>query len=913
MNVESPGLPAVVQDALERGAVIITANQRAARSLRLAFDHRNKARGLETWQPAEILSWEAWTASIWRELLLEGTTQKLLLNPAQEHTLWHSILEADEQLNTLRTLDHLAEMSAEAWRTVCRYNGPSHMRYAPVSADTRAFQRWSRAFARRCETEGFLTRAELDSAIAAAITAKQLQLPQREIALLGFDATTPSQDALLRSIEAIGIAVSLLPLALPDNRKLQLAAPDEDSELLAAARWIRSRLDRNPAARIALIVPGLDAERTRIERVLRATLAPQLEDIAADRSRAPWEFSIGIPLAETVMVDVALDVLRWTLGPLPLERVSRLLLSRFFGGVADSERGARAEFDAFEVRRPRVKPLRPDLSLAWVKRALERSPRKIRLSNLHLALHSLNQAAKKMAVQTQSFTAWSETFREILEAVRWAARDALDSVEFQNRLKWETALDQLATLDFDGTPVSALEALQLLHWIARQTTFAPESRDAPVQVMGPLEAAGSIFDAVWLMRANDATWPMPASLSPLLPWQPQRDLGVPGADPDLDRERARLLTERIAISGAEVVFSYAQETAESKQHLSSIVSAWNLHELDHTSLKPPETPHEPVPLELIDDIQRLPPLPDAVVRGGAAVLQAQAACGFRAFAERRLWSSEIETSEPGFDALRQGNVVHLVLQTFWDEVQSQAALLGMSNQDLDRTLDRSIDAALDRFVPGFVEQDQSSAWDRAYLDTQRLRLHNLIRPWLAFEKSRPRFAVKRSEEAFRDVRVGPLRLDVRVDRIDTTESGEVVIDYKTGKANPSHWLTGRPDAPQLPLYAILPRDTPLAGVAFAQIRAGRDLKLQGFQQDNALGIKPSRSQTLPLTAHVEQWRDVLTSLAEDFASGDAAVAPKRYPVTCQHCGQRQLCRLDPAALEPDALEDDDPETEEYDG
>ena len=40
-------------------------------------------------------------------------------------------------------------------------------------------------------------------------------------------------------------------------------------------------------------------------------------------------------------------------------------------------------------------------------------------------------------------------------------------------------------------------------------------------------------------------------------------------------------------------------------------------------------------------------LPDRVMRGGATVLQLQAACGFRAFAEQRLWATELETIDLG--------------------------------------------------------------------------------------------------------------------------------------------------------------------------------------------------------------------------------------------------------------------------
>ena len=101
--------------------------------------------------------------------------------------------------------------------------------------------------------------------------------------------------------------------------------------------------------------------------------------------------------------------------------------------------------------------------------------------------------------------------REFLEAAGWGASEGEDSVEFQTRRKWEGALDELATLDFDGQRVGFEQALEGLKRIARQTMFAPESREAPVQVMGPLEAAGGSFDAVWFLRGGDLSWPMAAA------------------------------------------------------------------------------------------------------------------------------------------------------------------------------------------------------------------------------------------------------------------------------------------------------------------------------------------------------------------------------------------------------------------
>jgi RecB family exonuclease len=230
----------------------------------------------------------------------------------------------------------------------------------------------------------------------------------------------------------------------------------------------------------------------------------------------------------------------------------------------------------------------------------------------------------------------------------------------------------------------------------------------------------------------------------------------------------------------------------------------------------------------------------------------------------------------------------------------------MSDVEREEGLEWAIHTALKK-----TEESSETAWDGAYLDMQRQRLHDLLRPWLELEMRRPAFEVKLSEKEFKDVAVGPLRLTVRVDRVDASEGGEIIIDYKTGRAKPSDWLTERPDAPQLPLYAILSEAPQLEAVAFAQVRAGKDMGLHGFATSKDVLVKTAK---LPpgvanLEEQVEEWRRVLTKLAEDFYRGDTRVHPKNYPVTCKHCGQRLLCRLDAAALSGD----EESETEGIDG
>jgi RecB family exonuclease len=193
---------------------------------------------------------------------------------------------------------------------------------------------------------------------------------------------------------------------------------------------------------------------------------------------------------------------------------------------------------------------------------------------------------------------------------------------------------------------------------------------------------------------------------------------------------------------------------------------------------------------------------------------------------------------------------------------------------------------------------------------QQQRLFTLLNAWLDTELQRGPFTVLDSEQK-QQIPVGPLTLDVRIDRIDsvTTSTGEgfVLVDYKTGfSGHPSEWddEDGRPDEPQLPLYTLLDADDQLKGLAFAKVVAG-DMKWLGYQAEDGI-LPPSRvNQVVNLTDTVAEWRHMLEHLAYDFANGHAAVDPKDYSTTCVHCPQRILCRLGPATL--DAIADEEPE------
>jgi probable DNA repair protein len=888
----------LMTEVLDRGWTVITANQRSARGLRYAFDQRNRNAGLANWQPANVLHWDGWTAALWQNLLVDGQASELLLSRAQEHTIWRSILTADTGMAaSLQSPDSLAELTSDAWRTLVRYNGEARLRGSWNSSETKALQRWGAEFERRCRTQSLLPKASLEQTLSKAFEGGRLRV-SAPIALLGFDEFSPAQQSFIKSISASGTQIEELRTELAATQKALVQTRSEIEEIKSAAWWARRHLEENPEMQIAVIVPSLEQRRNTINRIFREVLSPELEDIQAANNVAAYEFSLGVALSETPMVRVALDLLRWSANPLPVERVSALLVSPLFA-MREEERSARATFDALEFRRARL--LLPEVPFLWLVNTVRHSKRGSKLSYLSSTLAAMSRKLTETTVERRTHAAWADHIREFLQTAHWGRGVGEDSVEFQTRQKWESTLDELTTLDFDGSRVSFDQALRELARLAHQTMFAPESHRAAIQIMGPLEAAGSRFDAIWFLGVSDLEWPVRSSSNALLPWPLQRDLGIPGGNLSVDEVRALRITDRIASSAAEIVFSYAIESSKGKQRASPLLNSFHLERVPVAQFIGVPEERTPVVLEEFSD-GAIASLPDRKMPGGAEILKLQAACGFRAFAERRLGAEELREIELGMDAAERGSIVHRTLEHFWKKIGSQAVLKAMPRRERETSLAESIEYGLRRAVAA-----SKTAWEEAYVDLQRARLWALLDPWLDLELQRSPFTVKFSEEDAKDVSIGPLRLDLRIDRIDVTDEGEIILDYKTGGAKAAQWQGERPDEPQLPLYAVLTAaaepEIPLIDVAFAQIRAGKEMAYESFNTKIS-GIKKSEKRRgLSFEEQLVEWRRVLENLAVDFHNGDARVDPKNYPMTCNHCAQRVLCRLNPAAFDEDLDEE----------
>jgi ATP-dependent helicase/nuclease subunit B len=895
-------LAPIIADALRRGATVVAASARAARALHLRFAEEQRAQDHTVWATPAILDWDSWLRGLWRDHAFSSPDAPLLLTPLQERVLWKTAQRDDAAL--VISSDSMAALAMEAWSLLSEYQAHPARRSAWDQPDAERFRHWASDFHQLCSRRGWLSASQLESALLQHLSdPAHIALPA-EILLVGFDRRTPAQDDWLAAVRARGVTVGEVQpetaFAPAETPRAWVVATDLRQEIEACARWARAILLQNPAARIGIVVPSISPVRGKIDRAFRHILLPASEDIRQPSVHLPWEFSLGHPLNEVPAIRAALLLLRWTADPLSAEQVSWLMLSGF---VADTDTNtlAVAHHDA---RLRRFAVLSTERTLLSYRDSLATSPS---LHDLRFRLTDLLRAAEqnRLASTSRQPSVFADLVPRLLDRVAWPGQRFDDSVQFQARQRWQRLLDELALLDFDGSRYSWKEFLDLLEDQAEQTIFAPESHDAPIQVLGPFESSGQQFDAIWFLGTDDTAWPQRGRLHPLLPPAVQRQYGMPHAAPDDDRNLAQKVTTRLLHSAPRVVFSFAERDKDAELRPSPLVAGLFPAGSEPEPARAAEEPFESPALESVEDDAGVPAWPPERNAGGADVLRRQAACPFQAFAAKRLRAEALDESEWGISPSEKGKLLHVVMQRLFSSteplpIRSRDDLVtAIDTKQLPGILEAHIDAAMrDQF--GALPSDP---WQQACLAAEKRRLLIRIGDWLALEAGRQPFAVESCEERLPDVHIGNLKLNLRADRIDLLPDGSrLLLDYKTGNVSTASWDGERPGDPQLPLYAAYGNVENVSGVLFARIRSGKidfEGRVRNAQAQLSADIRGKKALvTHPYSeAMRHEWALALAHLGDEFLRGEAAVAPRDTKV-CDFCDFHSLCRVAESPLVP---------------
>ena len=458
----------------------------------------------------------------------------VLLNSTQALDLWGSVILTHTTGDTRELLDVTASARAamRAWELMRHWELPRQTEFWQ-GEDSRAFSQWATAFESELRAENWITAAELPRELATRIESGQLHLPG-PILQAGFEEVAPAVARLISVCQAkIRAAEKVAPT------KIQCAGcADVTDELEQAARWARSHLEQNPAARIGIFVCGLAPLTSAAERIFDDVLRPGSSFSLPD-SAPVFSVARGANCGEVPILRTALAVLG--------------LLT----GVHRSEAGAIWNSPYLKISRERLSRAETRLRTEGQDLVTWRSP------EIQACLPRFEKAAQSLQGDLRP-SQWAAAFSRLLKQCDWPGERLLNSTEKSALDQWGEILGQLASLDLIHSALNQHQAYERLRQIARGAQLAPAALaiNAPVQILDIEDAGGLRFDAIWLAGLHDGAWPAPPRPNPFLPLKLQFAARVRHSTAEWELEHARRVMQQLATAAPVIVASYPKAASE---------------------------------------------------------------------------------------------------------------------------------------------------------------------------------------------------------------------------------------------------------------------------------------------------------------------------------------------------------------
>ncbi len=888
--------------------LVLTPNRRLSRFILTHYGLYQSSKNIEAWPTLPCMSINSWYQSLWEEICFGSSHemgQCLQINASQEVSIWLDMIRTHTEKHELFNPSAAASACRRAWHTLVQWQAKSDLsavqRLASEPGASEAFLEWIEHYTIFCKQKKLIDSSSAINHLLTAIADSKAALPEK-IVLFGFDDINPQLQRLCELAEQSGSSIEHYNIYREAQQLRTFVQIDIEGEISAAARWASNIIQSNPDASVGVVVPQLLSLRPKVERIFTEVFEPQYVLPEYSRHASGFNISAAMPLSSTPPVAAALLALKLNFHALEIEDLSKVLHSPFIGDF--NEVHARALFDnalreaSTKVRVSTLRQLAGKFGTTESKSAniTEQYQAPLtkdfynRLQNLH---RSVRGVPKKQAPSE-----WGVLFAEQLTILGWPGSRPLDTLEFQQVEVWYKSLAELNSFDYIFPSLSLSQCLELLERVAFDTQFQAQTYDSSVQILGVFEAAGMVFDHLWVMNFDNESWPPPVNPSSLLPLAMQKREGMPMASIERELTLAKKLTERFKASAHNVVFSYCSVDGDKQLQASSLID-------DVPSFYQSDMPEtiENGYLQTIFNEGGLEAFVDScgprivdpkLVRGGTQILKDQAACPFRAFAKHRLGAKPFEQAVTGLNAAERGVLIHGALEVIWKKLRYQKRLLELEEASLKTLIDDSIAASFESILGRSPDVNKTIGTRLKQLETERV--HKLLRAWLELEKQRAPFTVIFSETK-KNMKMAKLPVQIRYDRIDKLDDDSLfIIDYKTGRQEIRTWSGERPDEPQVPIYGVANREK-VSGVAYGQINV-EQVAYKGISEsgDGVPGISSPEllgRLELPDTWQeiLDHWHDVLESLAKEYIAGFAEVKPKHKTLTCRHCTLHSLCRI----------------------
>jgi len=841
------------RDAIERDALILTPNHRLAAKINDAWA---LAIGKSVWRAPRVYSIDHWLKYCWDELqdqnhsLVSGLA---VVGAQQSRYYWERAIAKDDSAHS----NSYAKIAADTLKTLQNWNLSADQ----VPGETPAveyFKRWTNSFEELLQKNKLISQQSSWQLIQRGF--EQAALPaETEIMLYGFQSIPPLQAHVIETASSSIVKVDTDSTASKNNNQAyRLECQDPQAELRMAANWAAQQLKAKPEQRLGIIVPDLNNSLPQVARVVSEALKSEETEMLVN-------ISAGTPLADTAVISAALELIAMLQYERPLNNWLQLLYSPFsaFDQLplqyrVDCELALR-KTRRFEFTLEKfLSTIMPDEESQQIDQQHRQS-----IVDILQPLIDLKRFSKIKTGTQKNFTGWAQFFNQFLGDMDWPGSRSLNSIEYQQRQQWDGTIEQFCTLDNLGIEVGLATALKHLQLLAQDSVFHPKTADAPLQILGLLEGSGLHFDQLWIVGMHSQNFPASVAINPLLPADFQRQHEMPHSLPERELQIAQELLSAYKNNSQRLILSYpilrGEEQLEPSPLIRDIAVSSGAELLVEPEAYPPWLA-QPEQCELVED--RAPAYNPASenIRGGSKLLENQAICPFNAFATHRLKAEPLEEPIQGLSAMDRGSLIHEILFRLWTEWKSSNFLNSLSEEQLSEQLSTTIGDTLIEWAP----RHRVLRGER-FRALEQQRLEKLLREWIDEEKQREPFEVANLESSA-SIRFGDLNISLRLDRVDQIGEKLLIIDYKTGRVQPSKWEGSRPVEPQLPLY-LLASKPQANGCAFAQLRAG-DIKFIGSSDSQLISFEKAADNW---SEQITEWQSALSNLAAEFCQGYTSV------------------------------------------
>jgi len=769
--------------------------------------------GRTVWEAPNIVIWRDYIKQLWalnKPMLTQHYGAKHLISAQQSLLLWTQIIEStkrEEQALTLLNVQQTARAVQRSWILMHDWRIDIETIEQDHDADSVQFVSWLKAYQDLLNKRGLFDEPLLLNALCDE--KNELDFPYKQLIFYAFDLINATQETINQRAQSNVKIQQLLPPTLQSKRQY-LSYPDTQSELIACFQTARKLIESEPDCSINIVIHDLQDRQAQVDELARQVFYPGVSPIDVQQSSTVFRYSLGQRLTQWAAIDTALSVINLLKNHTTSTELSFLLRNQFLGLCSQHRQECRV-FDRW-LKRQRLRNITleqlPDLYQQCLS-SLEEQGQAIELTGFMQALEMLvhryhdlrerlEQAKRNNQFLALSFTEWVHEFSEWLEIWGWSTKtvgNELNTVQHQLLKRWESLFQEFAGLAAVQRRAGLSRAIDLVTQMARDAMFIPKAAASPILISSILEAVGRPADYCFVLGMNESFPPAPKN-DAFIAQRLLASAGHPDMSADSSFAQAQTVITNLLNSVGDSVISFAQQNDQDRE-ISQQCSPLFRHQAFSEQPRLSKTlPSDNLSnqLERYQDQQGSPWQASIRASGGSKVFENQSHCPFKAFVTHQLTFQAEQEAEFGLDFLDRGNVVHLLLDRIWQQLQTQQQLKLIDPSALNALIHQVIDQTLED------TQLELSEDKRRLLSYERPRLVTLLSEWLDFEAKRPEPFMVIEREEKRQGELGGIEFSYIIDRLDMTEDRRSLsIDHKTDSLNKKNSSVSPLHYPPLPL------------------------------------------------------------------------------------------------------------------